>query len=121
MSIKTLLQISIPLYIVHAIEEYSTGILKLDPLFRWVESSHLPTVILYMVEQVLLVLLLFWAISKPKLWLLIFIGLIFLIEILHIIPALKQMSYYPGLVTAILLLLLAYFYWKELILNFKNL
>ncbi len=113
MKITNLLKLAIPLFIVHAIEEYSTGILDLDPLFRWVTMHDLPTVVLYTAEQIALVALLFWAIYRPMLWLRVFIGLLFILEITHIIPALAQMSYYPGFVTAVLLLVLGFFYWKD--------
>ncbi len=119
MNINNLLKIAIPLFVVHAIEEYSTGILDLDPLFRWVTTHGLPTAVLYTAEQIVLVALLIWAIYRPMLWLRIFIGLLFILEITHVIPALEQMSYYPGLVTAILLLILGFFYWKNLLKRFN--
>ncbi len=115
MTTSNLLKIAVPLFVAHAIEEYSTGFLGLDPLFRWVTMHGLPTVALYTAEQIALVVLLVWAIYRPMLLLRIFIGLIFILEITHIIPALAQISYYPGLVTAVLLLVLGFFYWKELI------
>lgn len=114
MSITTLLKLSIPLFLVHAVEEYSTGILNLDPLFRWVTAQGLPTVSLYIAEQFGLVVLLLLAIYYPWFWLRVFIGLLFILEITHIIPALQQMSYYPGLVTGALLVVFGIFYWDRL-------
>ncbi|MHB8710143.1 MAG: HXXEE domain-containing protein [Minisyncoccota bacterium] len=109
------LKLAIPLFIVHAIEEYSTGLLDLDPIFRWVTAHNLPTITLYWIEQIILVALLVWTTYRPNRWFMIFIGLLFIFEITHIIPALRQMSYYPGLVTAVPLLLLGLLYWRELI------
>ena len=108
-----------PLFIVHALEEYSTGLLGLDPLFNWVTAHNLPTVTLYWIEQIVLVALLVWAIYWPKRWLVIFIGLLFVFEITHIISALRQMSYYPGLYSGMLLVIVGFFYWKESLKNYK--
>ncbi len=113
--LKNIFLLSLPLFIVHAFEEYSTGLLDLDPLFRWITAHNLPTVTLYWIEQIALVALLIWAIYRPNRWLVIFIGLFFIFEMTHIIPTLRHMSYYPGLVTALLLLTLGFQYWRELL------
>ncbi len=120
MDIGNLLKLAIPLFVAHAIEEYSTGLLGLDPLFRSITAHHLPTITLYIVEQLLLVAILLWTIYQPKRWLLVFIGLLFIFEVSHVIPALAQTSYYPGLVTAILLLLLGLFYWRAVMIRFTR-
>ena len=120
MDIGNLLKLAIPLFVVHAIEEYSTGFLGLDPLFRSIATHHLPTIAIYVVEQLLLVAILLWAMYQPQRWLLVFIGLLFIFEASHVIPALAQTSYYPGLLTAVLLLLLGFFYWRAVILRFTT-
>jgi len=114
-TIKNILKISIPLYIVHAVEEYSTGLLKIDPVFRWVEARGFNVATFYVVEQFLLIGLILWAIHRPKQLALFIIGLIFIFEITHVIPAVQHVSYYPGLITAIPLLIIGCFYWKKLL------
>lgn len=116
-NIKGLLAIAIPVFIVHAIEEYSMGILTSDPFFLWATLHGLPTVVLYLLEQVVLVVLLLWALYQPRRWLLVLIGLLFLFEFTHFVSAAQHMSYYPGLVTAIILVVLGLFLWKELLKN----
>ncbi len=115
MNIKNILTISIPLFIIHAFEKFIGGLLKIDPVFRWIEIRGFSVHAFYFFEQCLLIGMIACAIYKPKRLLLLFIGLIFIFELTHIIPAIQQMSYYPGLITAIPLVILGVFYWKALL------
>ena len=115
MNTKSILKIAVPLFIIHAVEEYSRGLMKLDPFFRWIGSKGLPVFIFYVGEQILLVTLLVWAIYQPKRWILILAGLLFIFEISHVISAIQVGGYYPGLVTGVMLIILGGFYWKGLL------
>lgn len=114
MNIKNILTVALPLFIIHAVEEFSTGLLKIDPFFRWVGAKGFSVTTFYIVEQILLVAILLWAIYKPKRPILILIGFLFIFEITHVVPALQTMSYYPGIVTAIPLVIVGIFYWKTI-------
>ena len=63
---------------------------------------------------------LFLASTKWSLWLAIFLGLIFIYELHHLYKALSIGAYYPGILTAIFLYVLGFFYWKELVSGYKR-
>lgn len=119
--IKNILKISIPLFIIHAVEEYMYGMVQMDPFFQKVSDfTQVPLNIVYFVEQLLLVLVLLWAVYQPRRWLHILIGAIFVFEITHVTRAISIMSYYPGLITGVLLLVLGGIYWKQLFKGYSR-
>ena len=72
-----------------------------------------------------------WWISVPALFLLLntskwilplltLYGAVFFVEIHHIIKSIIAASYYPGMITAAFYPILGYFYWSELISNFRK-
>lgn len=120
-TIKNILELSVPLFILHAIEEYYTGLTQLDSFFQWASNiTGLSVNTIYFGEQVLLIGLLMWTIYQPKKWLLVLIGLIFVFEFIHLTRAIAILNYYPGLITAIPILILGIFFWRELIKNYKR-
>ena len=48
------------------------------------------------------------------------IGFFLFFEVHHIVEAVIVGGYYPGLVTALLLPIVGFFFWKELIRNWKH-
>ena len=114
--LKKLVKLSIFLFIIHAFEEYYTGLLTIDPMFSRVSGLiKISSVTFYIAEQILLVAFLLWGVYRPKRWVHIGIGILFIYEISHVISAIENLSYYPGLVTAVLLLIVGFVYWKELL------
>jgi len=78
-------------------------------------ASHIPFW-LFLIPMFLLVLGGKWTLRVLALF-----GIIFVVEIHHILGALLvTQTYYPGLITAIFYPVIGFFYWKELIHNFQN-
>ncbi len=99
----------------HGLEEYRTGFLYRDPLMiLFANRLALRPEILFIVVQILLGLLLilpaFLSFRRP--WLRVIFGAILLFEVDHIIHAISSQTYYPGLWTAIPLVIIGIFYWK---------
>lgn len=47
-------------------------------------------------------------------------GLFFIFELHHLIDAIRTLDYYPGVITNIAFEIVGFFYWKELIINWRN-
>jgi len=109
--------ISLILLTSHALEEYLTNFYSLDWSLNYLSSLiHLTPVIIWLFGQLIGLVLIVVLISKKKVTFLSFIlGLILVFEITHILPAINSMSYYPGLLSAIPILIFSYFYWKGLL------
>ncbi len=113
--------LSIPLFIVHGIEEYLTGFYNVDDIL----FGHLSPDIsqsAFAIFQVLwwIFLITIYKLSKSKYGfnLMIFVGLIYIFELHHLIHALFiEKAYYPGVITAIGFPIFTLFFWKELIKN----
>ena len=113
--LKTILLISIPLFGLHALEEYIFKFYLLDPSFAWVGNifNYTPATV-FLVEQVLGLFLILLTIYKPRKILLVIIGLIFIVEISHPIIAIFS-HLYAGLLTSIPLIVVGILYWKNLL------
>ena len=126
--LKNIFILSIPVFIPHGLEEYFTGFYLVDPIFKFALGPllTLPTSqATFLLFQLMLWLLLIisYIILKQGRALLIFmtfIGLIFIFELHHLLEAIFSMNYYPGTLTALLFPILGFFYWKELIQNWKK-
>ena len=126
--IQNLFLISSILFIAHGLEEYFTGFYKVDSLFYFVfkyfESMSVFQAT-FLVFQIMLWILLAisYALIFKKNWLL---GLVALpavacfIEVHHLVKAAIRWAYYPGSITALILLIVGYFYWKELFKLYKT-
>lgn len=121
--LKIIFGLSIPLFILHGIEEIRTGFYKADALrefiFRPLErmSEH---EIMFVTFQVMFWLLLIIAflmtISEQwRLRMMVILGSVYVIESHHIWEAVALGGYYPGLYTALLFPIVGFFFWKELI------
>ncbi|MBI4118344.1 MAG: HXXEE domain-containing protein [Parcubacteria group bacterium] len=126
--LKTIFYISIPLFIAHGLEEYVTGFYNIDPIFKfffsYFDAMSIPqaTFLLFQIMLWLTLILLALVITNAKwqLWLLGFVGLIYIFELHHFFEALRFGEYYPGMVTATAFPVIGFLFWKELIKNFKH-
>lgn len=123
----TIIGLSTPFFVAHGLEEYYTGFYVADPLFKFVllffrEMGFAQALFLELQIMLWLTLLVIFLLLMHKrillLVLLCLFGAIFIVEIHHLIHALVIKEYYPGLATSILLLVLGYVYWRELIKEF---
>lgn len=111
-----LILISIPLFLIHAIEEYSTGFYNSDNTIVFLgKVSNIDPVLIFFLLQILLVaFLVFLLASKGRLRKtgVIIFGLVLLLELSHPVAGLIQGSYVPGLYTSLLILAIGipYFY-----------
>lgn len=108
-------------------EEYLTRFYDGDPIFaiffRLFRGMSFPQAIFLELQVLLWVLfttLFLVLLNKRILNLAVctLFGLIFIVEIHHLLHALLIRNYYPGLITSIPLLVLGYVYWRELIKEF---
>ncbi len=121
--LKIIFGLSIPLFILHGIEEFRTGFYKADAvsefIFRPLErmSEH---EIMFVTFQVMFWLLLVVAFlmtisERWRLRMMVVLGLVYIVQLHHIWKALVSWSYYPGLYTALLFPIVGFFFWKELL------
>lgn len=114
---------SIPLFIIHVIEEYVT--LYYPTLFGITyRMKNLPMEKFITIETVVITGMITAAyLLKKKLIplpLMILPGLFYLYQYEHISHTIKLHSYYPGTVTGIILFLFGIWYWKELIISLSK-
>jgi len=117
---------SLPLFIAHGIEEYLTFNYSFDPTFVLMGNYlGISAQSSFLVFQLIWWLLLIVAIALVKKRILILsqlavlsLSVVYLLELEHIVSAIKMGSYYSGLITAIPLIILGFFYWKELAKRF---
>ena len=126
--LKTIFALSIPLFILHGIEEYQTGFYSNDELYQFVFRPFLEMSwhqVMFATFQVMLWLLLLvsfamvaserWRLRMMVVW-----GFVYIFELHHIWKAIVLGSYYPGLITAFMFPLVGYFFWKELIKSWNK-
>lgn len=114
---------SIPVFILHGIEEYLTGFFQIDPIFLWVFQPILgmPTeqasfiVFQIMVWVLLIVSALLLQGNRWHRRLLLIPGVLYILEAQHLIEAAWRQGYYPGSLTAIVFPILAFFFWREFV------
>lgn len=123
--LKNIFAIAILLFIAHGLEEYFTGFYHIDPSIQNIfgrPGFNLDTT--FLVFQVVFWLFLiigFFLVRRiilPK-TILTITGLLMLYEFYHIYKAIMVGGYYPGLLTALVFPIIAFFFWKELIKNYK--
>ena len=126
--LKTIFGISTLLFIAHGLEEIVFGFATNDShvAFMFGKLATLPTMqALFIIFQITLWFLLivsYLLLLGPKwqLRLLYVLGLVFIYELHHLYKAIDIGSYYPGLVTAMPLYIIGFFFWKELLKNNKG-
>lgn len=122
---QLLLYLTVTAFILHTIEEYQTKLYNVDPFIVWFSNyTGISGVFIYLGIQALGFLLIFIMLFHSyrqhfnKL-LAIILGLGFLLELLHPYSSIRVRGYYPGLYSGLGLVFIGYFYWKELVTNFK--
>lgn len=114
-----------PIYL-HGIEEIITGFPRTDSFMRLGAnylsmSSEQFYWIFHLVFWVSLpALYFFFHKTKTAVFLFSLFGLFFIVETHHIIKAFYARSYYPGLLTGLIYPIIGIFYWKELVINWRN-
>ncbi len=118
---KKLIHISVPFLIIHSIEEFYFGLPNIDAFTSFI-SHHigLTNNITYFLGQ--LILFVFFAIILFLIMLRknidyggFVVGIILLFEVSHIYLAIISGSYYPGLVTSLILFGLGIWYWYKVL------
>ena len=126
--LKTIFYISIPVFMAHGLEEFFNGFYNVDWSFKFVfgflNTMTIPQAT-FLVFQIMLWLAFIGvafliASEKWRLRLMLLPGVIYIFELHHIWKALEGWSYYPGAITAIAFPFIAFFFWRELLKNWKN-
>ena len=120
--LKTIFLISIPIFIAHGLEEILFGFAANDShvAFMFGKLASLPTTqAVFIMFQIMIWLLLVISYllllgHKWQLRLMSILGIIFVYELHHLYKAISVGGYYPGIVTAIPLYIIGFFFWKEL-------
>lgn len=120
--LKNIFALSIPLFIAHGIEEFATHFYDTDAWDQAIFgnlfgnlSTHGATFITFQIMLWLLLIISFLLLLGEK-WqfrILAIAGVIYIYELHHIIKAVSVGGYYPGLVTALVFPVIAYFFWME--------
>lgn len=126
--LKQLFYLSVPVFMVHGFEEYITGFYAIDPWSKFILGSLevLPSnQAIFLLLQIMIGLLLTVSalLLKGGAWifrLFVFYGFVYLFELHHLVKAILVGGYYPGVITAFLIYILGFLYWKELIKVWKR-
>lgn len=124
--LKNIFILSISVFIAHGLEEYFTGFYRIDPSIQNIFGRlgfNLDSTFLVFQIVFWLLLIVGFILTKKLIWpktLLFMLGLIMFYEFYHVYKAILVGGYYPGLYTALFFPVLSYFFWKELINNFKR-
>jgi len=125
--LQTLFTLALLLVAAHGVEEVSTGFMYHDgfvnyfaniidtkeELFYW--SFHIMWWLMLVVAWILIV-------GKKLIFVpLTLFGIVFFFEIHHLIKGLLSGGYYSGMITAFFYPILGFFYWKELLKNWRKL
>ena len=120
--LKHIFGLSIPLFIVHGIDEFVTNFNTTDVLdqrmfgiFFGDLSSHDIMFVTFqiMFSLLLIISFLFLLGEKWQFRILAIAGVVYVFELHHIIKAISAWAYYPGLITALIFPFVAVFFWKE--------
>ena len=125
--LKIIFGLSIPLFILHDIEEYKTGFYSNNELYQFVFGPFLGMSwhqVMFATFQVMFWLLLvvsFLLVASER-WrfrMMVVLGLVYIVELHHIWKAVISWSYYPGLITALAFPVIGFFFWRELIKSWR--
>ena len=106
--------IALPLFVIHVAEEYLTAFYSIDPSTQFVAAYlNLAPLIVYTSVQIILFLFLFFLIFRQNAPLLFLFGLILVFELDHVIQTLIS-GQYQAVITSIPLIILGFFFWKQL-------
>lgn len=124
--LKFIFGISIPLFIAHGIEECTTGFYNIDSHSKFLLKPFLAitdyqtSFLAFQIYFWTILILAFVLVRKLPTMFMLFIGVIYIYELHHIIKAIGVGGYYPGLVTAIGVPIIGFFFWKELIKQLRQ-
>lgn len=124
--LKNLFYISIPLFIIHGLEELLNGFYNVDRsvkfTFGFLYEMPVPQATFWVFQIMLWLALVVFAFlitsEKWRLRLALLPGIIFIIELHHPWSAIVSWSYYPGLISSIPVLVVGFLFWKELLKSF---
>ncbi len=119
--LKIIFAISIPVFIMHGIEEMITGFYAVDAweayLFRPFAQLSLHGVMFVIFQLMfwllLLVLLVLLLSEQWRFRMLAIIGVVYIFELYHIFKAILVGGYYPGLITSLAFPIIAFLFWRE--------
>ena len=123
---KKIILLLIAVIYFHGVEEIVTGFYSRDWIMNYFSSffSSVPQAHYYSSHIV------WWLMIGPalllafggkwRLYILTFFGLFFVVELHHLLDAVRTLNYYPGVLTNIVLEIVGFFYWKELIIHWKQ-
>lgn len=127
--LKSIFGLSIPVFIAHGIEEFMTHFYDKD---AWDQAifgnlfgnlpTHGATFITFQIMLWLLLIISFLLLlgEKWQLRVLAIAGVIYIYELHHVIKAVSVGGYYPGLITALIFPVIAYFFWREWLKNLSR-
>ena len=118
---NTYILIATLLLVAHATEEYLSKFYDIDSSVQFLASNigTTPLVALVLVHLVLALFLLILVFNQKNKLLFAVLGLILLFESHHIIESVLIGSYYPGVITAVLIVVFCFFFWRRFILEVK--
>ena len=124
--LKILFYISIPLFVIHGLEEILNGFYNVDwstkLAFGFLYGMPVPQATFWVFQIMLWLTLIVFAFlissEKWRLRLMFLPGIIFIVELHHLWSAITSWSYYPGLISSIPVLIIGFLFWKELLKNF---
>ncbi|MBY0538837.1 HXXEE domain-containing protein [Patescibacteria group bacterium] len=126
--LKYIFGLSIPLFIAHGIEEILTGFYNLDQWDEWIfgllpfssnpEAAFITSQVMLWLTFIILYFSL--ASERTRLYLLALVGVIYIFELHHPIKAVLVGGYYPGLITSLLFPVVAFYFWREWLRNYKE-
>lgn len=119
--LKIIFGLSIPLFILHGIEEFKTHFYDIDTHDQKIFgafsglSVHGATFVTFEIMFGLLLIISFLLIlgEKWRLNVLALAGLIYMYELHHLFKAVMLGGYYPGLYTSLAFPIVAFFFWME--------
>ncbi len=120
--LKLIFALSIPLFVIHATEEYLTHFYSLDTfdanLFGYLLGGMTPHQASFFTFETMLILLLVVSAvllisERSKIYMLGVAGFVYLFELHHVVKAVLAEGYYPGLITSLAFPVIAFFFWKE--------
>mgnify|MGYP003394007365 CR=1 FL=1 len=127
--LKTILWLSIPIFIAHGLEEFLNNFYNVDwstkLVFGFLDQMSVPqaTFLVFQIMLWLALIVFAFLISSEKwrLRLMFIPAVIFIVELHHPWSVITSWGYYPGAITAIPLLIVGFFYWIELLRSYKTL
>lgn len=119
--LKSIFAISVPVFILHGIEEFITHFYDIDThdqaIFGLLSplSMHGATFVTFQIMFWLLLIISFLLLMGDKYQFntLAFVGVIYVYEFHHIIKAISVGGYYPGLYTSFIFPFLTILFWRE--------